>query len=232
MNMTRLTSAKGLAIALTAVALAGFGTSASFASDRPMAPLPLELPTPGYAGTPQEMPPDTTAEKPTGKPRPPFLAPQGVKNVALNKPVTSSDAPISGELKLITDGNKEAFDEGVVVLRRRTQWVQVDLEKESEIYVIMLWHEHKTPLIYRDVVVQVSNDPDFIEGVTTLFNNDQDNSSGLGVGTDREYFEGYEGKLINAKGVKARYVRCYSRGSTESALNCYTEIEVFALPVQ
>jgi hypothetical protein len=229
MNMTRLTFAKSVATVTAATFLA---ISVSFASDRQLAPLPLELPTPGYAGTPQDMPPDTTAEKPTGKPRPPFLAPKGVKNVALNKPVTSSDAPISGELKLITDGNKEAFDEGVVVLRRRTQWVQVDLEKEYEMWVIMLWHEHKTPLIYRDVIVQVSNDPDFIEGVTTLFNNDQDNSSGLGVGTDREYFEGYEGKLIDAKGVKARYVRCYSRGSTESALNCYTEIEVFALPVQ
>ena len=44
---------------------------------------------------------------------------------------------------------------------------------------------------------------DFIQNVKTLFNNDQDNTSGLGVGTDREYFETHEGKLINAKGVKA-----------------------------
>jgi len=68
--------------------------------------------------------------------------------------------------------------------------------------------------------------------VRTLFNNDSDNSSGRGVGTSREYFETYEGKLINAKGVKARYIRFYSKGSTESALNEYTEIGVYGRPAQ
>jgi len=52
------------------------------------------------------------------------------------------------------------------------------------------------------------------------------------VGTDKEYFETYEGKLIDAKGVEARYVRCYSRGSTYSALNRYTEIEVWGIPIE
>ena len=47
------------------------------------------------------------------------------------------------------------------------------------------------------------------------------------ITTDREYFETHEGKLIDAKGVKARYLRFYSKGSTESALNEYTEIEVY-----
>ena len=50
------------------------------------------------------------------------------------------------------------------------------------------------------------------------------------MGTDREYFETNEGKLIDAKGAKARYVRFYSKGSTDSALNYYTEIEIFATP--
>ena len=80
------------------------------------------------------------------------------------------------------------------------------------------------------LVLLVDDDPDFIENVRTIFNNDQDNTSGLGVGTDREFFESYEGKLINAKGVKARYIRFYSKGSTESALNEYTEIEVYGRP--
>ena len=198
-----------------------------------LAPLPLELPPAGYLGTPKNMPPDTTAEKPTGKPRPPFLAPKGVKNVALGKPVTGSDpSPITGELKQITDGKKDAFDENVVLLRKRTQWVQIDLQEKYEIYVILIWHEHKMPVVYRDVIVQVSDDPEFKTGVQTIFNNDQDNSSEQGVGTDREYFEGYEGKLIDAKGVKARYVRCFTKGSTDNALNAYTEIEVYALPVK
>jgi hypothetical protein len=53
-----------------------------------------------------------------------------------------------------------------------------------------------------------------------------------GAGTDREYFETNQGKLIDAKGVKARYVRLYSRGSTDSALNEYTEVEIYARPAQ
>ena len=73
--------------------------------------------------------------------------------------------------------------------------------------------------MYHDVIVQVADDPDFIEqSVRTLFNNDQDNTSGLGVGTDREYFETHEGKLIDAKGIKARYIRFYSKGSTDERL--------------
>jgi hypothetical protein len=198
-----------------------------------MAPLPVKLPIPGYEGTPKDMPPDTTAEKPSGKPRPPFMAPKGVTNLSQGKPVTSSDMkPISGELKLVTDGQKDAFDENVVVLRRRTQWVQIDLQADYNIYAVIVWHEHKTPVVYRDVIVQVSDDPEFTKNVQTLFNNDQDNSSMVGIGTDREYFEGYEGKLIDAKGAKGRYVRCYSKGNTDHALNCYTEIEVYGLPAK
>ena len=54
----------------------------------------------------------------------------------------------------------------------------------------------------------------------------------MACGTDREYFETHEGRLINAKGVKARYLRFYSKGSTESALNEYTEIEVYGRPAK
>ena len=211
---------------LMALALAA-SVGRSSAAD--MEPLPLKLPAPAFKGTPTDPPPDTTAEKPKG-PRPAFLAPKGCTDLALKKKVTSSDkAPITGSLDLITDGNKEATDTSTVELHRRTQWIQIDLEKPAALYAIVIWHNHNTPCIYRDVIVQLSDDPDFIQGVTTLFNSDNDNSSGLGVGTDREYFETNEGKLIDAKGAKARYVRCYSKGSTDSALNVYTEIEVWGL---
>ncbi len=210
-----------MALALTA------GVAKSFAAD--MEALPLKLPAPAFKGTPTDPPPDTTAEKPKG-PRPAFLAPKGCVNVGAKAKVTSSDkAPITGSLDLITDGNKEATDTSTVELHRRTQWVQIDLEKEASLYAILIWHNHNTPCIYRDVIVQLSDDPDFITGVTTVFNSDNDNSSGLGVGTDREYFETNEGKLVDAKGTKARYVRCYSKGSTDSALNVYTEIEIWGL---
>ena len=210
-----------------ALALAA-GAGISSAAD--VAPLPLQLPKPAFKGTPVDPPSDTTAERPKG-PRPAFMAPKGCVNLALQKKITSSDkAPITGSLDLITDGNKEATDTSTVELHRRTQWIQIDLEKELPIYAVLMWHNHNTPAIYRDVVVQLSNDPDFITGVTTIFNSDNDNSSGLGVGTDREYFETNEGKLADAKGAKARYVRCYSKGSTDSALNVYTEIEIWGLP--
>ena len=41
-----------------------------------------------------------------------------------------------------------------------------------------------------------------------------------------------EGKLIDAKGVKARYLRSYTKGSTLSAFNVHQEIEVYGLPAQ
>ena len=84
---------------------------------------------------------------------------------------------------------------------------------------------------FADVGKQVSDDPKFVDGDKTLFNNDQDNIAGLGIGKDREYFETNEGKLIDAKDIKARYVRLYSRGSTHrDPLNRYTEVEVYGLP--
>lgn len=203
------------------------------AAETELAPLPLKLPIPAFMGTPTDIPLGEHIEKPSDKPRPPFLAPKGVQNLALGKKVTSSDkSPITGSLELVTDGDKESNDNSFVELRRRTQWVQIDLEKRAKIYAIVIWHAHNTYQVYHDVIVQVSDDPDFTQGVKTLFNNDYDNSSGLGVGTDKEYFESYEGKLIDAKGVEARYVRCYSRGSTYSALNRYTEIEVWGIPLE
>jgi len=84
--------------------------------------------------------------------------------------------------------------------------------------------------MYTDVVVQVADDPDFVINVRTLFNNDHDNSSGLGIGSDMHYVETFEGKLIDAKGVRARYVRLYSRGNSSNEYNHYIEVEIFGKP--
>ena len=79
------------------------------------------------------------------------------------------------------------------------------------------------------MIVQASDDPLFRTNVLTLFNNDADNSSGLGMGRDKEYVETQEGKRLQfPKGFTARYVRCYSRGGTIQVYNCYQEIEVHA----
>ena len=193
-------------------------------------PLPLKLPDPSYKGTPSELPSGPGIEPLSDKPRAPFLAPVGTTNLALHQKVTLSDAsPFTGDAQMVTDGQKEAFDDQVVEMRKVTRYAQIDLGQVCTIYAIAIWHDHRFVQIFHDVVIQVADDADFTRNLHTLFNNDMDNSSGLGVGTDREYFETREGKLIDAKGVKARYVRAYSKGSTQSALNVLQEIEVYAM---
>lgn len=192
----------------------------------------MELPKPMFVGTPQ----DTRVpnlEKPLGHARPPFLAPPGTTNVALGKPVTSSDEePIIGEIDYITDGDMEAADGSYVELGPFVQHVTIDLEAKYDIYAIVVWHYHKQARVYFDMVVQVADDPDFIENVVTVFNNDIDNSAGFGIGADKHYSETNEGKLIYVldKGVKGRYIRSYSAGNTSNDLNHYIEIAVFGKP--
>ncbi|TKJ39623.1 MAG: hypothetical protein CEE38_00660 [Planctomycetes bacterium B3_Pla] len=165
--------------------------------------------------------------------RPPFLAPVGTTNVALGKSVAASDEePIIGEIEMITDGDKEAADGSFVELAPFLQHVTIDLESLHEIYAVMIWHYHKLPRAYLDVVVQIAGDPDFTTNVRTLFNNDIDNSAGLGVGTDMHYVETHKGELIDAKGAKARYVRLYSNGNTTDDLNHYVEVEVHGKPTK
>jgi hypothetical protein len=194
-------------------------------------PIAIELPQPQFPGTPPALRFGINVEKPLGKPRPPFKAPKGTTNVALKKPVRGSDEePIIGELKLITDGDKEASDGSFVELGPGRQYVQIDLGAEYNIYAIVIWHYHKEPRVYHDIVIQASSDPDFITGVTTVFNNDHDNSAGLGLGEGKERIETNEGHLIDSKGVKGRYVRLYSNGNTTNDLNHYIEVEVYGKP--
>ena len=199
-----------------------------------LVPIDIKLPKPMFVGTPT----DTKVpnlEKPLGKARPPFLAPEGTKNVALGKPIASSDEePIIGEIEMITDGDKEAADGSYVELGPFVQHVTIDLEAMYEVYAIVAWHYHKQARVYFDMVVQVADDADFITNVKTVFNNDIDNSAGLGVGKDMHYMETNEGRLFDvlAKGIKTRYVRFYSNGNTSNDLNHYIEVEVYGKPVQ
>jgi len=196
-----------------------------------MLPLEIELPQPMFIGTPQdfEVP---NLEKPLGKPRPPFMAPEGTTNIALHKYVESTDnQPIIGETELITDGDKEAVDGSFVEFRPGKQHIVIDLEEKHTIYAICLWHYHQKAMVYKDVIVQVSDDPDFVVGTTTLFNNDHNNSYGLGVGQDLHYVETHEGKLIDARGVEGRYVRLCSNGNSFDAVNHYIEVEVYGKPI-
>jgi hypothetical protein len=188
--------------------------------------LQLEFPPPKVTSTPApiRLP---HLEAPNAK-APEISVPADVTNVAAGKTVTSSDPwPIIGELDMVTDGDKESEDGYYVELGEMMQWVQVDLEAPTEIYGIGLWHYHAQPRAYLDVIIQVSNDPEFGEGVTTIFNNDHDDSSGMGRGSDPAYIEKNHGRLIPGNKAVGRYVRLYSNGNTSDGLNHYIEVEVF-----
>lgn len=198
-----------------------------------VAPLPLKLPKPAFKGTPKDVPPGTNLEPPRKGPRPDFMAPKGAKNLAAGKAVTASDNdPIIGSLKHITDGDKEATEGSYVELGPGLQWVQLDLGQKSEIYAVVVWHFHMNARVYHDVVVQVADDKDFITNVRTLYSNDHDNSSGLGVGDQKEYWETNEGRIFDARSVKAQFVRLYSKGSTADDQNHYTEVEIWGAPAK
>ncbi|MCK4932784.1 MAG: hypothetical protein KAT01_11490, partial [Candidatus Aminicenantes bacterium] len=178
-----------IASAIFAAALVFAGPQTSQSSSEKLVPLEIELPKPMFIGTPQNIG-VAKLEKPLGKPRPPFMAPVGTENVALGKPVASTDEePIIGEIVMITDGDKEGMDGSFVELGPFEQHITIDLETRHEIYAIVMWHYHKQARVYFDVVVQAADDPDFITNVKVLFNNDHDNSSGLGVGDELHYVE-------------------------------------------
>jgi hypothetical protein len=159
------------------------------------------------------------------------MAPVGTRNVALGKPVSSSSDPIIGALAMIADGDKEAGSHSYVELPP-SALITIDLEAEHRIYAVVIWHYCQQLRVYFDVAVQVADDPDFVTNVRTLFNNDIDNLAGLGAGKDMHYVETTEGKLIDAKGAKARYVRLYSNGNNTDDLNHYIEVEVYGKPAQ
>lgn len=194
-------------------------------------PIEIELPEPFYGGTPLPFW-DPNLEPEDYADRPPLMAPEGTTLVSRGKPVTSScNDLLLGELKMITDGDKGYEKESLVELSAGLQWVQIDLEAEYDIYGICVWHFHKGKQVYFDVIVRVSNDPDFNEG-TTVYNNDTDNSAGLGIGEDVLYIENNKGRLIETpEGLRGRYVRLYSNGNTANELNHYVEVEVFGKPV-
>jgi hypothetical protein len=225
--MKRALGCLSLAAFVLALLAAGGG-----AQDQAKEVLKLQLPKPMFVGTPKNIR-TPNLEAVTGKARGPFMVPVGTVLLSGGMPVTGSDKePVIGELSFLTDGKKSGEDGYYVELGPGLQWVQIDLGKSQPLYAILVWHYHSQARVYRDVVIQVSDDKDFVSGVATLFNNDHDNTSGLGIGKDKEYIETSEGKLIDPKGAKARYVRLTSAGNTSNDMNHYVEVEVFGIPAK
>lgn len=189
-------------------------------------PLTTELPPELIEGTPKPMNVPNLEQAPTAAPE--FLVPEGTVLLSKGKKVTSSDsAPIIGDLNLVTDGDKDAGEGYFVELLDGLQWVQIDLEKTSEISAIWLWHFHSQKRAYNDVIIQISDDAEFKTGVTTIYNNDYDDSAKMGKGSNQPYVETRFGMVADGKGTKGRYVRLYSNGNTSSDANHYIEVEVY-----
>jgi hypothetical protein len=190
--------------------------------------LKIDLPKPFPGGTPKDFRSPNLETPPGDKGRDPIQVPTGTLLLSKGCKVTSSDSePVTGDLSYVTDGDKEHEAGTYVELGPSIQWVQIDLGKEKQLFAGCMWHFFGEALVYRDVICQISNDPDFINGVKTAFNNDHDNSSKLGKGTDKEYIESNLGRPFAISGLKGRYVRFYSRGSTSNTMNHYTEIELY-----
>ena len=203
-------------------------SAAGFAQNQVV--LKTQLPAPLFVGTPAPLNVPNLEPPMRGK-RPDFYIPSGTINLARNKKVTSSDNnPDVGTLDMIVDGDKDGNEGSWVELGPGKQWVQIDLARSANIYAVLIWHFHSQARVYRDVAVQVSDDPTFRSGVTTIFDNDFHNDLGLGAGKDLNYIETYQGKLIDAKGVKGRYIRLFSNGNTSNKLNHYIEVEVWGKP--
>ena len=211
-------------------ALAADAPAAPASGDQ--APIKIELPEPFFGGTPIDYWSENL-EPEDFKDRAPFMAPKGTELISKGKPITSSDKnPALGEHKMLVDGDKNYAKNSLIELGTGVQWVQIDLQGEFNVYAVLVWHFHEGKRVYFDVVAQASDDPEFKTGVTTLYNNDVDNSAGLGVGKDKEYIENNKGRLIDAKGVKAKYIRLYSKGNTSDDKNHYVEVEVFGKPAK
>ena len=195
-------------------------------------PLKIELPKPLFVGTPRPVQ-LANLEKPRTGRRPDIMVPAGTELLSKGKTVTSSDSlPVVGELSYLTDGEKSGADGTYVELGPGVQWVQIDLGAPAKLAAIVAWHFHSQARVYHAVVVQISDDPEFKQGVHTLFNNDDTNSAALGKGSDPAYIETFEGRLIEAKGATARYIRLYSNGNTSDELNHYVEVEVYGQPAK
>jgi chitodextrinase len=145
-----------------------------------------------------------------------------VQNLARGRMITGSTTLYAPNY--ITDGDYTVANVGGA--GSGPQWIQIDLGQSYALDHVKVWH-YADSRIYRDVIVQVSTDPNFASGVKTVFNNDADNSAGQGAGTDPEYPEAATGQDFQFQPVNGRYVRLWSNGSTMNEWNHYGEVEVY-----
>jgi hypothetical protein len=145
-------------------------------------------------------------------------------NVAAGKIATGS-AAITNAAR-ITDGDKNSANFAEIGATG-AQWAKIDFGASYNISQVNLWHYFADSRTYHDVIVQFSNNANFTSGVTTVFNNDTNNSAGQGTGAQAEYAETSAGKTITFTAVNARYMRTWINGSSANVYNHIVELEAW-----
>lgn len=189
---------------------------------RPEMPKPLCTVSPGWS--PGDLPPNMI-EGWFSRVREVEI-PCRVSLLSRGAPVTSSDPAPLGDLSLVTDGDKEGDDGYFVDILPGLQWVQIDLGATRDLWLIWLWNYHKVPVFYKDVIIEVASQEDFSDA-RIVFNNDCDNSSKKGMGSDKSWVGTNCGWPVKLSGLPARYVRLYSNGRNIDDTNHWIEVEIY-----
>src|SRR3954466_14594637 len=101
-------------------------SSASFVFAADMVPLDVKLPGAAFKGTPANIQTNSYTEPYSDAPPAAMMVPAGLENLAKNAKLTCSSSNVmNGPLDKLIDGDKEATETSIVLLRKGTQWVQM-----------------------------------------------------------------------------------------------------------
>lgn len=176
----------------------------------------------------------------------PSPAPVAAASVEVNVARGITDVTTNGiaarngkRLSVVTDGDRSTSEYALIATDSVAKYIQLNLGEPHLITKVNILNDYNpdAPRAGKDLIVQLSNDPAFGTGVTTIYNNDADNSAGLGAGSDAEYVEPSTGAGLTVtpgSPVSAHYVRYWANGHTRTgtsiynAMNTPVEVEVYA----
>src|SRR5436190_21461831 len=104
-----------------------------------LVPLEIKIPAAAFKGTPAQIATNTYTEPFSEAPPPPLMVPDDAKNLAPLAKLTTSSTYGADKLAQLVDGDKEASEQSVVLLKKATQYVQTDLGSPAEIFAIVIW---------------------------------------------------------------------------------------------
>jgi hypothetical protein len=187
------------------------------------------LPPPFHTASPS--PPDNwpdTVESytETWKRKDRVIVAEGCRLLSHRCKVTVSDPDPMGDPSQVTDGIRSSqSDDNLLNLALGRQWVLIDLGARREIHCVWLWLRDWAWVAHRNVIVQITDDPN--QQGTIVLNNDHDGSEGFGRGTDPEWQDINTGRPVTFPPVTGRYVRVRTNGRTIDDVNVFAEVAVY-----